>query len=140
MSQNSMYETMFVNTYLSFASVVGWESSTTNGKNITSDGEILRFIVMLELLLSRTNRVPETLKNLWDNSFMNDKKSITFKNKTFLKEILEHYSNIMKNGFVNKKNNVNSPVNRIMRFYNMQYSTSRNRTFNPLVGQAVTVK
>ena len=140
MSQNSMYETMFVNTYLSFASVVGWESSTTNGKNITSDGEILRFIVMLELLLSRTNRVPETLKNLWDNSFMNDKKSITFKNKTFLKEILEHYSNIMKNGFVKKKNNVNSPVNRIMRFYNMKYSTSRTRTYTPVVRQAVTVK
>ena len=139
MSQNSMYETMFVNTYLSFASVVGWESSTTNGKNITSDGEILRFIVMLELLLSRTNRVPETLKNLWDNSFMNDKKSITFKNKTFLKEILEHYSNIMKNGFVNKKNNVNSPVNRIMRFYNMKYSTSRTRTYTPVLRQGIAV-
>ena len=137
MSQNSMYETMFVNTYLSFASVVGWESSTTNGKNITSDGEILRFIVMLELLLSRTNRVPQNLENLWNNSRYNNKSSLS-NNKSFLEELLEHYSNIMKNGFVNKKNNnVNSPVNRIMRFYN---TTSRNRTFNPLVGQPVTVK
>jgi hypothetical protein len=68
---------------------------------------------------------------------MNDKKSITFKNKTFLKEILEHYSNIMKNGFVNKKNiNVNSPVNRIMRFYN---TTSRNRTITPVLRQGIAV-
>ena len=137
MSQNSMYETMFVNTYLSFASVVGWESSTTNGKNITSDGEILRFIVMLELLLSRTNRVPQNLENLWDNSLRYNNKSSLSNNKSFLKELLEHYSNIMKNGFVNKKNNnVNSPVNRIMRFYN---TSSRNRTITPVLRQGIAV-
>jgi hypothetical protein len=126
-----MYETMFVNTYLSFASVVGWESSTTN------DGEILRFIVMLELLLSRTNRVPQNLANLWDNSLRYNIKSSLSNNKRFLKELLEHYSNIMKNGFVNKKNiNVNSPVNRIMRFYN---TTSRNRTITPVLRQGIAV-
>lgn len=131
MSQNSMYETMFVNTYLSFASVVGWKSSTTN------DGEILRFIVMLELLLSRTNRVPQNLENLWDNSLRYNNKSSLSNNKSFLKELLEHYSNIMKNGFVNKKNNnVNSPVNRIMRFYN---TSSRNRTITPVLRQGIAV-